>query len=228
MKQKIDPVTKIIEDSYETKPDIDPEFQRFLLTLERRRKFKKQSKIFAKKFLRGLLITGVICIAATSPYFLTNLIRAFFRHGFRDLEREERKMLSDMFTYFSKRGMINIRKSGRQIYISLTKEGKKRARKYQIDDLKIAVPKIWDGKWHILIFDIPEDSQMTREARRGKLKELGFSMLHKSVWVQPYQCGEEVEILRAFFGFKKSNYLLFETNSLGEEEYSLKEIYKIK
>lgn len=227
MKQKIDPETRIVEVPFETKPDFDPEFQKFLHTLERRRKFKKQGKIIAKKFLKGLLITGAVCISATSPYFLTNLIRAFFRQGFRELEARERKMLSDMFTYFSQRGMINIRKRGRQIYISLTKEGKKLAHKYQIDDLKIAAPKVWDGQWHILIFDIPEDSRIKREALRGKLKELGFSMLQKSAWVHPFPCEREVGILRTFFGFRKSDYLLFETHSLGEEESSMKEIYQL-
>jgi CRISPR-associated endonuclease Cas2 len=90
---------------------------------------------------------------------------------------------------------------GKQIYISLTKEGRKKAGKYNIDNLEIKKTKKWDGKWRILIFDIQEKHKMKREALRGKLKELGFYKLQKSTWICPYEFEREINILRNFFGF---------------------------
>jgi len=89
------------------------------------------------------------------------------------------------------------------MYISLSKEGKKLAGKYQIDDLVIPKPKKWDGRWRILIFDIPDKYKIKREALRGKLKELGLFQLQKSVWICPYNFQNEVEVLRDFFSLSR-------------------------
>lgn len=42
--------------------------------------------------------------------------------------------------------------------------------------------KTWDGKWRIIIFDIPENQRHIRRILRGKLKEWGFMPWQKSVW----------------------------------------------
>lgn len=223
MKQKVN----LAEDSSITKPDFDPEFQKFLREVARRRKFREYSKIFAKKFLKSLALTSAVCLAATSPFFITNLFRALTRSGFYEAKGKERKQMSDMFTYLRRKGLIRIVRTGAQIYISLTTEGKKKAKEFQIDDLNIEHPKIWDNKWRILIFDIPEITRIKREALRGKLKELGFSMLQKSVWVHPYPCNKELEILRDFFGFKEVDYLFFETRFLGKEERNLRKKFEL-
>lgn len=44
----------------------------------------------------------------------------------------------------------------------------------------------WDKKWRIVIFDIEEKQRRQRDILRGKLKELGFGMIQKSVWISPY------------------------------------------
>jgi len=59
--------------------------------------------------------------------------------------------------------------------------------------------KKWDGKWRIVVFDIPEKKKGVRNALRRKLKELGFYELQKSVFVFPYECGNEIEFIVEFF-----------------------------
>ncbi len=169
----------------------------------------------------------MVCIAATSPYFLTNLLRAFIHYGLKELGKAEQKKLSDIFSEFQRMGWIKIRKEGKQIYISLTKEGRKRAKKHRIDDLKICKPQVWDGRWRVLIFDVPEKTRIKREALRGKLKELGFTKLQKSVWIHPYPCENELEILKGFFGFREDHYLFFETQSLGKDEREILKQYSL-
>ncbi len=40
----------------------------------------------------------------------------------------------------------------------------------------------WDGKWRIVIFDIPENQRKLRRILRNKLREWGFTAWQKSVW----------------------------------------------
>ena len=41
----------------------------------------------------------------------------------------------------------------------------------------------WDGKWRIVIFDIPEEKRIIRNLFRRNLKKWGFKHLQKSVWI---------------------------------------------
>lgn len=53
----------------------------------------------------------------------------------------------------------------------------------------------WDGKWRLVIWDIPEKRRSTRDLLRHKLKQLGFQCLQKSVWMSKKNC---TKIMREF------------------------------
>ena len=183
--------------------------------------FKKPKSEIAKDILKWLLISGIIYVAASSPYFWRNLIKSYLRW-----RKYPRKKVVDTFYRLRKRGLIRFKKKGKQIYIYLTKEGKKMAGFLQIDDLKIKRPKKWDGKWRVLIFDIAQLKKLYREALRGKLKELGFYQLQKSVWVCPFDCRAEVEILKDFFGLKDNELRLILAIDI-ENDTFLKKHFKL-
>jgi DNA-binding transcriptional regulator PaaX len=88
---------------------------------------------------------------------------------------------------------------------------------YQIDSLEIKKPKKWDRKWRLVIFDIAQMKKIYREAFRGKIKELGFYCLQKSVWVYPFDCEAEIELLRDFFGLSQDELRLIVAEKLGED-----------
>ena len=77
----------------------------------------------------------------------------------------------------------------------ITPEGKTRAQKFILDGLEIKKPKRWDGKWRLVIYDIPEPRKKIRDSFRQHLKRLGFSEFQKSVCAIPYPCEEEVAAL---------------------------------
>ena len=123
--------------------------------------------------------------------------------------------------------MIEVKKQGRQIYISLTKEGKRKAGIFQINSLRIKRPQKWDKKWRLVIFDISQLKKMHREAFRGKLKELGFCLLQKSIWINPFDCRAEIEVLRDFFGLSEKEIRVVTAENIGDDN-KLKENFKLK
>lgn len=169
----------------------------------------------AKDILAVLVLAGLLTIACTSPFFVTNLIKKFKR-----LKKYPNKKVYDTFYRLKKEGSINFYEKNNQIYISLTKKGKRKAGWMQIDNLKIKKPEKWDGKWRILLFDIAELKRTYREALRGKLKDLGFQLFQKSAWITPYDCVKEVNLLKSFFGLNnKEAKLIVSSEITGAEEF---------
>lgn len=183
--------------------------------------FSKPKSEIAKDILLWLALAGVITIAATSPYFIRNLLSSYKRFS-----KYQKRKVYDTFSYFKKRGLLNIQSSNNQIYISLTKEGKRKAGLFQIDSLKISRSKKWDKRWRVLIFDIAQMKKFYREALRGKLKELGFFLFQKSVWVHAFDCRAEIELLRDFFGLSSNEICLIITEQI-EHDGALREFFDV-
>jgi DNA-binding transcriptional regulator PaaX len=149
-----------------------------------------------KDILSWLLIGGMVAIAATSPYFLYNILRSLDKR-----KQYNKQSVANTFYRLRKEGLIVFQKHNNQLYISLSEEGKTKAGKFQINSLNIQRPKKWDGKWRIIIFDISDLHRIKREALRGLLKRLQFYKLQESVWIHPFDCKREIELLKDFFGF---------------------------
>lgn len=181
-----------------------------------------KARYYSKEVLKYLLLAGVVTIASIlSPQLPYHLLR-------RALSRKkiDKKRGTDCFRYLRKRGLIALKPEGHDICITLTQEGEKRAGKHQIDELRIARPKQWDGKWRVVIFDIPSTSDVIRNVFRRKLKELGFYPLQKSTWVYPFECGGEITLLREFLGAGPKQIRVLEVNKIEDDRF-LKTIFHL-
>jgi len=159
-----------------------------------------KAKEVTRIILKGLLISGGVAVATTSPRFLYNIFPKLFKiTTSKIMKKRKEQKYNRSFYYLKSKDMISFEDRGGQLYISLTEKGKKQAGKYKIDDLKFRKTDKWDGKWRVLIFDIKEKHKIKREALRGKIKQLGMYKLQNSVWVYPYCFKAEMEILRNFF-----------------------------
>jgi len=85
----------------------------------------------------------------------------------------------------------------------LNENGKQRALRFNIDKLEIRKPVKWDGKWRIVMFDIPEKLRRLRDSLRLHFKEIGLIELQKSVFVYPYSCSKEIEFILEFYNARK-------------------------
>jgi len=109
-----------------------------------------------------------------------------------------------------KRGLICVRGRGDgKNVLKITKKGEQRLHKYDFDMLRIKRPKKWDGKWRIVVFDIPEKKKRARDLINFKLKELGFYPFQISTFVLPYECKNEIDFIGTHLGIRKCiNYIL--------------------
>jgi len=184
--------------------------------------FKKPKSEIAKDIILGLALAGsVLAVSALSPYSTASALLRLLKN-----KRYNKKNCYNVFYRLKKQGYLATEIYNHQIYISLTAEGKKKAGRFQIDSLSIKKPKKWDKKWRIVIFDIAQLKKMHREAFRGKLKTLGFYLLQKSVWVCPFNCKDEIELLRSFFGLNESELRFIVAEDVGSSE-ELRKFFKI-
>lgn len=76
-----------------------------------------------------------------------------------------------------------------KVYLRLTSFGKNKVKR---DFPIVSLTKKWNKHWTLLVFDIEEKSRMVRDSLRIKLRNIGFGMLQKSVWITPLPIGEDV------------------------------------
>lgn len=85
----------------------------------------------------------------------------------------------------------------------LSKEGEQLALTYDIENMEINVPVHWDGKWRIVMFDVPEKFKRIRDALRMHLKNMGFYEFQKSVFIHPYPCAKEIDFIVELYQSRK-------------------------
>lgn len=61
----------------------------------------------------------------------------------------------------------------------------------------------WDGKWRVVIFDIPEQKRRIRDQFRRKLKHWGFKNWQQSVWVCKADVTDKLRSLMEELGIGK-------------------------
>ncbi|EKD56663.1 MAG: hypothetical protein ACD_58C00123G0009 [uncultured bacterium] len=152
----------------------------------------KQFSPETKKLLNYLLIGGLVVIGSIlDPRLPHKLLKAYFKEKSFDNKRFKRNI-----DYLKKRDIIKVSDTKNGLQLRLTENGIVAAKYYQLDNLKIKTPDKWDGKWRVVIFDIPEDRKLGRNALRRKMKQLEFYQLQKSVFCYPYSCENEIILLR--------------------------------
>jgi len=85
----------------------------------------------------------------------------------------------------------------------LNENGKQKALRFNIDKLEIKKPEKWDGKWRIIMFDIPEKLKGLRDSLRIHFQEIGLRELQKSVFVYPYPCNKEIEFIIELYNARR-------------------------
>ncbi len=84
-------------------------------------------------------------------------------------------------------------------FLELTVKGERKLHEWERHHYKLPRAAKWDGRWRILIFDIPEKRRWIRDRIRDTLHAVGFKQLQRSVWVYPFDCEDFITLLKADF-----------------------------
>jgi len=106
-------------------------------------------------------------------------------------KKRDWKNFSQLVYYLKRKGYIQIKNLETRDAVVLTPKGA--ARVLRIQNKTASKKKRKDGRWQMIIFDVPEERKRFREILRAKLQELGYQRLQDSVWVCPYEVFEETE-----------------------------------
>lgn len=105
-------------------------------------------------------------------------------------ERAARSTLSRM----TRKGWVRPERSGRLSLYSLTPKGQRLVAE---GGYRIFEPRKleWDGRWHLVVYSLPERKRKLRNALRDRLTWLGFGRLAPGTWVSPHDRQAEVETM---------------------------------
>ncbi len=177
-----------------------------------------------KEIILTIAQVGCFLIAATSPYFLHNIVKRYFKTTNQKGLREKARRLYDL----KRKRIVNFEKlPDGSIKITLSQNGQKLLRQYKLDEMKLQRPRNWDGYWRVIIYDIPTRQRRASNAFRLKLRQLGLYQLQKSVWVSPFECSAELDFLCAIFGLNMESVIYyFKTKEIPKTK-ELKSFFKL-
>ena len=138
-----------------------------------------------KVLAAGGIVVGSMVMPAL-PLILVKTVKLW-----KDINRTD---LGRIIKRLEKQEMIAIKEKENKISIEITEKGKRRLLEYDFENLQRKSKKR-DGKWRLVIFDIPEGKKKNRDAFRKKLVQIGCIRLQDSVFVSAFPCKNEVDFL---------------------------------
>jgi hypothetical protein len=112
-------------------------------------------------------------------------------------ERLGKERFGRLIKYLKYNGYLYIKKDRNKNAVILTSKGAQK-----ILDIKKKLEgksKRKDGKWQMVIFDIPEDIKSKRDYFRAGLKRLDYEKLQQSIWICEYDVFKETKELIKYF-----------------------------
>ncbi len=160
--------------------------------------------------------TTLISLAAVAP----GVIYALKKLGVaKKLLDRQKYYINDSLERLVKKDLISIVDKNGEKFVKLTKAGKKSLFKIQAKQEIISIPKKWDNKYRVVIFDIKESEKFARNEIRYTLLQCGFVKLQNSVWVYPYPCEGIIHLLRTHLEVEEENLVYMTVESIENDEW---------
>jgi len=169
---------------------------------EQERRHKRYASV---RHVLGILGTGAVLGLSLFVAPTAVMLAKPFLDARREKEREEWKQFNESYLKrtirrMQKEKLVKIAQRDGEQVVELTKHGKQRIIKYSLDNLSIEKSPSWDGRWRLVLYDVPHRRKVLRDIFRHALKGLGFYQLQESVWLYPYPCEQQITFLREFYG----------------------------
>ncbi len=178
--------------------------------------------------LEALLMAGGLAAILTAAPSLFAILGAI-GYVATVQDRGRRKKLQRSYQYLLRNRYITRHLRGKNMRIELTVKGRTNIlRHIQKRSLyePIEKPEVWDKKWRLILFDIPAQERSKRNAFRAMIRRIGAEMLQKSVWVHPFDCSEQIALLKDFFNLSDQHLRFILCDSIGDDAI-LRKLFKI-
>lgn len=145
------------------------------------------------------IATGLVGFGAYTANYVT---KSSWHSLHRKLQAEtyhQKYRVAQKVKKLQQAGIIILRKDEYR----LTKTGKELYKRLVFDRISIKHSK-WDGTWRLVSYDIPSGNNSMRNLFRNRLKQWGFRLVHKSLWILPWECENEVQALAHRCGLEKN------------------------
>jgi CRISPR/Cas system-associated endoribonuclease Cas2 len=188
--------------------------------LEKEISLKSRNSIIKKAVLNSVAVTGFLAVSMLAPNALQFLdqIQGKKRKSLwqrMSVDTARRRMIDKGFLEYDGKGFVH-----------LTEKGRLELNRLESNEYKVTIPKKWDGRWRVIIFDIKEERKNLRAKIRRTLVCMGFKRLQDSVWLFPYDCEDLITLLKADFKIGKD--LLYMIVEKIENDKSLREWYGLR
>lgn len=108
--------------------------------------------LYTKLIFRLILAGSAVSLAAMlKPRRSGKFFKAFEHFTAKELWRLRRALMR-----LERNRLVEIVEKGDVTEVRFTADGKKKADRMLLRNLQISHPRTWDGKWRLVIFDVPE------------------------------------------------------------------------
>jgi len=139
----------------------------------------------------------------------TNILKSAVGMTKKEKERKVLRTLKNL----EKKQIIYLEEKDDKVFVYLKDKNHPKIIEYSIKkllDFKKKKKK-WNGRWFMVFFDVPEIQRNKRNYLRYFLKNLGFYQYQKSVYIFPYNCENEVALIKKIVeGAKYMKYIVAE------------------
>lgn len=162
------------------------------------------------------LISGGNPLRPIIPLTIKEIINTIKR--IKKINVEEKKIIKSLQS-LEKREIIDIEEKNGNIIVRLLDNKNATIVKYSIKailDFK-KKEKTWNGEWFMVFFDVPEIQRNKRDYLRDYLQKIGFYRYQQSVYIFPYECEKEINLIKKIIeGAKYMRYIV--ANRIEDEE----------
>jgi len=135
-----------------------------------------------------------------------------------------RKKYYNTIHQLKQRGVVEVSRKAATKFIRLTRKGELEL--LLAKSVFAKTPGAWDGKWRIIMFDIPEPARELRDKFRWLLKKNRFVRIQQSVYISPWELNRDaVDYLRVS-GLKK--FIRIMRVDLLDDDSGPRKIFKLK
>ncbi len=191
------------------------------MSLEKEAKKAKRRYVFDQAILTTLKLGTIVSLAIMAP----NAMRIIKLFGWIPSKRNPMYTFEGVIERLKRRKLIQQENKNSKKSFQITDKGKLFLWKLESKYIKLSIPKKWDKKWRLIIFDIKEQDRFHRDAVRVMLQNIGCVKLQNSVWVYPYDCEGVITLLKA--NYEIGEEVLYVIAEIIEEDAWLRKYFKL-